>query len=249
MKKILDVDEIRKMTCEEIIEVVRRELDYDEYKWQRENNILIDEPYRAEGLNKALYQCPHCMTEHQMLSKGDKIWCGACGKTWVLGEFGQLRAITGKTEFSHIPAWYKWQYENVKKEVEAGKYYFEDDVDVYALPNVEKFIKLGKGRLVHSIENGMSVEGIYNKTPYKIHRPSRGLYNIHTEYNYCFLRHEPCIQITIADNNIVCYTHKKDVVTKLYFATLAIHEKLMREREEQKKARPKRKPKSKAESE
>ena len=80
----------------------------------------------------------------------------------------------------------------------------------------------------------MTLDGYYNGQSYKISRPSRGLYNIHIEYNYCFKRRDPCIQISVADNTFVCYTSKKDVVTKVYFATLAIHEKLMRERMEKK---------------
>ena len=93
---------------------------------------------------------------------------------------------------------------------------------------------IGKAFLKHSLENGMTLDGYYNGQPYKISRPSRGLYNIHIEYNYCFKRRDPCIQISVADNTFVCYTSKKDVVTKVYFATLAIHEKLMRERMENK---------------
>ncbi|MBO5339186.1 MAG: 1-acyl-sn-glycerol-3-phosphate acyltransferase [Clostridia bacterium] len=234
MKKILDPEDIERMSCEEIIAVVRRELWHDEHQWQKDNNIIIDEPWRAEGLHKALYQCPHCLAEHRMLSKGNKLWCVSCGKEWEMTELGELRATSGKTEFSHIPDWYNWEKENVRREVEEGRYYFEDDVDVYALPNVKKFIKLGKGKLTHSLENGITLEGHYNGEDYKIVRPSRGLYSIHTEYNYCFLKHDPCIQISIADNTFICNTHKKDVVTKVYFAVVAIHEKLMRERAENK---------------
>lgn len=237
MKQILTAEDVQRMSCEEIIEVVRRELWHDEYAWQKENNIVIDEPWRAQGLNKVLYQCPHCLTEHKMESKGSKLWCEACGKEWEMSELGELSATNGETEFSHIPDWFNWEKENVKKEVERGEYYFEDDVEVYCLPNVKRFIKLGNARLVHSLENGMTLEGHYRGEDYKISRPSRGLYNLHIEYNYCFVKHEPCIQLSVADNTFICYTHKKDVVTKVYFAVIAIHEKLMRQRQENKRLR------------
>ncbi|MBQ8545445.1 MAG: 1-acyl-sn-glycerol-3-phosphate acyltransferase [Clostridia bacterium] len=238
MKKVLDVEDIERMTPTEINEVIRREMDHDEYRYQKENSIVIDEPWRAEGLHKALYQCPHCKKEHQMLSKGITLWCMNCGKKWDMTELGEMRAQNGETEFSHIPDWYNWQRENVKKEVEAGRYNFEDDVDVFAMPNYKKIIPLGKAVIKQSIENGLTIEGHYNGEDYKISRPSRGLYNIHMEYNNCFKRKDPCLQISVADNTFLCYTTKKDVVTKVYFATLAIHEKLMRERAEkrQKKA-------------
>ena len=237
MKKVLDVEDIERMTSDEIMDVIRKELSYNEYKYQKENNIVIDEPWRAEGLHKVLYQCPHCKKEHQMLSRGITLWCMNCGKRWVMTELGELRAQNGKTEFTHIPDWYNWEKENVRKEVDSGEYHFDDEVDVFSMPNPKQFIPLGKGFLKHSLENGMTLDGFYNNHSYKISRPSRGLYNIHIEYNYCFKRRDPCIQISVADNTFVCYTSKKDVVTKVYFATLAIHEKLMRERMEKKQLR------------
>ena len=82
------------------------------------------------------------MAEHQMQSKGTKLWCEKCGKEWEMTELGELKATNGETEFSHIPDWFEWEKENVKNEVERGEYYFEDEVDVYSLPNVKKFIKL-----------------------------------------------------------------------------------------------------------
>ncbi len=239
MKKILSVEEIESLSCEEILKIVRNELYQDDYKWQKENSIIIDAPFRAEGLNKVLYQCPHCLTEHSMLSQGTKLWCASCGKEWEMTELGQLRALNGETEFSHIPDWYDWERQNVIKEVEAGKYLFEDEAIAYALPNNKSFIKLGKAHVKHSLENGLTIEGEYNKEKYKFSRPSRGLYGIHIEYNYDFKLHEACIQLSVADNTIVCYPKKKDVVTKIYFAVHAIHSKLMREREENKKNREK----------
>ena len=49
---------------------VRKAFEYDDYRYQKENGILIKEKYRAEGLHKVLYQCPHCMTEGKMVGKG-----------------------------------------------------------------------------------------------------------------------------------------------------------------------------------
>jgi hypothetical protein len=74
---------------------------YDEYKWQRDNNIHIDFPQRAEGLHRVLYQCPHCLTEHEMDSKDDELWCNHCNKHWKMDTLGELHAVEGPTEF-HI---------------------------------------------------------------------------------------------------------------------------------------------------
>ena len=34
-----------------------------------------------------------------MDSKGAKLFCNACGKTWEMDEYGQMHALDGKTEF------------------------------------------------------------------------------------------------------------------------------------------------------
>ena len=105
MTKVLSAEEVAEKSAEEINRIVREAMMYDEYRWQREQNLHITEEYRAEGLHKVLYQCPACKTEHQMASEGTKLYCTSCGKTWEMDELGVLRALTGETEFSHIPDW------------------------------------------------------------------------------------------------------------------------------------------------
>lgn len=73
-KKILTPEQIAAMSAEEINALLRRELFYDDYRYQKENGIRITEPYRAEGLHKVLHQCPHCMTESKMDSKGTALF-------------------------------------------------------------------------------------------------------------------------------------------------------------------------------
>ena len=46
------------------------------------------------------------------------IYCEVCGKRWRMTELGELEALSGETEFSHIPDWYKWERDEVKKEIE-----------------------------------------------------------------------------------------------------------------------------------
>ena len=40
---------------------------------KKDNQIKITEKYRAEKIHKVLYQCPSCLTEHEMDSKGHTI--------------------------------------------------------------------------------------------------------------------------------------------------------------------------------
>ncbi len=90
LTKILTPEQIENMTAEEINIKIREALTYNEYKYQQDNGILIKEPYRAEGLHKILYHCPHCNTEHKMDSEGTELFCTECGKRWTLNENGTL---------------------------------------------------------------------------------------------------------------------------------------------------------------
>lgn len=223
-KLVLTVDQIEKMSVEEIEKKIKEEFYYDEYKYQRENNILITEKYRAEKLNKILYQCPHCLKEHTMNSKGTELYCELCQKRWNLNEDGTLTALNGETEFTHLPDWYKWQREQVKEEVLNGKYYFEDEVEVYSLPRTTGAIYLGKAKVKHTINDGFILEGFYNNQEYRILRKPLEANSLHIEYDYCHIEPYDCFDITTEDDCYFCYATKKDVITKLGFAVEEIYQ-------------------------
>ena len=109
VKCIATVDEIKEKSVEELDALLDQSFGFDNFAWQRDNKISINEPFRADGLHRILYKCPHCNNENQMEGKGTTLTCHACGKSWEMNEFGQLMALDGKTEYSHIPDWYDWQ--------------------------------------------------------------------------------------------------------------------------------------------
>ena len=228
--KILTPEEIENMSVEEINARLKEALTYDDYEYQKKNGILITEKYRAEGIHKILYQCPHCLAESKMSSSGTELFCTECGKRWNLEEDGTLRALEGETEFSRVPDWFLWQREQVKAEIERGEYHFEDEVEVYSLPRCWRFEKLGKAKLTHDPENGFVLEGSYNGAPYRIHRTPLQNNSLHIEYDYCYLRPEDCVDISTETDSFFCYPEtQRNVVTKLAFATEIIYEKSMHE--------------------
>ena len=218
MKQVLTAEQVKSMSVDEINDVIQREMYYDDYKWQKENNIRITESFRADGLNKVLYKCPHCLAEGQTIGKGTLLSCEACGKQWEMTELGEMRALNGETEFSHIPDWYEWERECVRKELIMGTYKFEDDVHIHSLPGV-KFIDLGKGKVTHDLENGFIITGHYNGHDYRIQRSTKSLYTLHNEFIYKKLGKVDAFDVSVKDDSFYCIPSKKDVVTKLMFAT------------------------------
>lgn len=223
MTKILTPEDIEKMTVGEINELLKKAFEYDEYKYQKENGILITEPYRAEGLHKILYKCPHCKSESGMRSEGAEIFCEDCGKRWTLREDGELSANEGETEFSHIPSWFRWERDEVRREILEGTYHFSDEVDVHSMPRTNKFEPLGKATLAHDAKDGFVLEGFYRGEPYRISRAPLLTNSLHVEYDFPHIKPYDCIDISTENDSFYCFPTRENVVTKLSLAVEEIY--------------------------
>jgi len=213
MTQIITEEETHTLSVDEMNERIQKAFVYDEYKWQKENHIKIDYKHRAKGLHQVLYQCPSCKVEHEMDSDLNKIWCGSCGKTYEMDVYGQLKATSGVTEFSHIPDWYEFERNEVRKQIENQTYKFEDEVIIDSLPNSDGYIRLGKGKLIHDL-NGFRLEG---PNLHLVKEPL-SLYGLHIEYNY--FGKGDCIDLSTLEDTYYIYPQtQKNVVTKLHFAT------------------------------
>ena len=224
LTQILTAEQVASMTPAEINEALRRAFVYDDYKYQKDNGILITESFRAEGLHKILYKCPHCAAESKMDSKGTALFCTQCGKRWTLLENGDLAAYEGETEFTRVPDWFLWEREQVKLEIESGSYSFEDEVDVHSMPRCYSFIPLGKATLTHDAEQGFVLKGFYRGEDYKIQRTPVQTNSLHVEYDFPHIKPFDCVDISTEDDSFYCFPTKQNVVTKLAFATEIIYQ-------------------------
>lgn len=166
MEYILSPDEIKEKSAEEINEILRNHFDLDYWRWQQENDVKITEGFRAEGLNRVLYRCPHCETEGKMKAEGTKIVCENCGASYELTEDGTLRAENVEAAFTHIPDWFKWERECVRKELADGTYHMNVPVDICMLLDTKRVYRVGEGVLDHSAD-GFHLVGCDGKLDYK----------------------------------------------------------------------------------
>ncbi len=213
-------EELRAADADEVNEKIVEAFRYDDYTWQKERGIRVTYPKRAEGLHKVLYQCPACGTEYRMASAGIRLFCESCGKGWTMTESGELAAESGPTEFPHIPDWYEWERENVRREVDEGTYSTgEMPVRVDSLPNAKRFIRLGEGTMVHDM-NGFTVRGTdTDGDPFEMIKPVSSLYSCHIEYEYLG-KHGDCVDLNTLEDTWYIYPHDCDfAVTKMALAT------------------------------
>lgn len=149
-----------------------------------------------------------------MNSAENRIWCEACGKTYEQDVYGVLKATTGETEFSHIPDWYEFEREQVKKQILEGTYRIEDEVRIESLPNAKGFHVLGDGKMVHDT-HGFWITGYFDPN-FDLIREPLSLYGLHIEYNY--KNRGDAIDISTTDDSYWIFPKtKKDIVTKLHF--------------------------------
>jgi hypothetical protein len=81
-----------------------------------------------------------------------------------------------------------------------------------------KFEHLGPATLTHDPENGFILKGHYRGEDYLVQRKPLGMYGLHVEYDYCYIKPFDCVDISTDKDSFYCYPTKQNVVTKLSFA-------------------------------
>ena len=227
MTCLFTAETLAKATAEEVNDAISHAFVYDDFAWQKARGIRVIDPKRAEGLHRVLYQCPNCKTEYRMGSKGTEVFCSACGKHWGMTELGELRAMEGETEFSHIPDWYEWERKNVRHEVETGVYSLSCPVRVKSLPNAKGYIDIGEGILAHNMDGfQVSCKGEYGT--FEMEKPVPSLYSCHIEFDYLG-KYGDCIDLNTLEDTWYCYPHDCECsVTKVALATEELYQQHMR---------------------
>lgn len=214
MEYLLSPQEIAKASTAEINTLLAERFSFDNFRDQQEQQIRITEPFRADGLNRVLYKCPHCGKEGDMTGKGTTLTCNSCGKTYLLTETGFLEAQEGETEFSHIPDWYRWERSCVRQELLDGSYRLDIPVRICMLVDSRSIYRVGEGRLIHTRE-GFHLSGCEGMLDYR-QKPTSS-YSLYSDYFWYELGDMICIGNSKA--LYYCFpTGQQDVVAKTRLA-------------------------------
>lgn len=179
VKCLLTREEIKSMAVRELDAILDETFSFDNFAWQKENNIQINEPFRADGLERILYKCPHCGAEGKTRGKGTILTCHSCGKQWQLTPLGQLEALDGETEYPHIPNWYAWQRREVRRELEENSYRLAMDVKIGMMVDYKAIYMVGDGHLEHNSE-GFRLTGCDGKLNYQ--QSPLACYGLYSDY-------------------------------------------------------------------
>ncbi len=220
MRYLMSAEDLKVMSDAEVRRVIEEQFTFDHFRWQYENRIKIDEPFRADGLHRVLYKCPHCKTEGQTEGKGTHLTCHACGKSYELTEYGELKATEGETAFSFVSDWYAWEEDEVKREIAEGDYALDIPVDIAMIVNTKKMYFVGDGRLTQTVEDGLRLTGCDGALDYT--QKPLATYDLNVDYNF----YEIGDVISLGDMQALYYCYPKDQsvpVTKARFAAREIY--------------------------
>ena len=211
---IASAQEVREMSVAELDRLLDKAFSFDSFRWQQENEITVSEPFRADGLDRILYRCPHCGTEGKTRGKGTALTCLHCGKEYNLTVHGYLSAVGGGGIFSHIPNWYDWQRGLVRREIENGTYRLDTRVDILMLVDHKALYRVGSGRLIHDC-NGFRLTGCDGKLDYA--QGPLVSYSLNADYYWYEIGDVICIGN--GDVLYYCFPRGKVSVTKARLAT------------------------------
>ena len=220
VKGLFTREELREKTVAELDETLDRMFSFDNFRWQAEKGVEIREPFRADGLERILYKCPHCGAEGQTEGKGTQLHCRACGKRYELDAWGQMRALEGETEFSHIPDWYAWERESVRREIEGGRYLLDAEVEIGMLVDFKAIYFVGEGRLRHD-SSGFTLTGCDGKLHFT--RPAKQCYSLYADYFWYELGDMICIGDR--ETQYYCFPKGKVPVAKARLATEELYKR------------------------
>ena len=125
-----------------------------------------------------------------MLGKGTGISCASCGKTWELTTLGQLKALEGQTEIPHIPDYYRWEREQVRREILERTYRFETEVDIAIQVDNKAIYTVGRGILTHDLD-GFHLTGCDGRL--HVDQSPKAHYSLYADYYWYEMADVICI--------------------------------------------------------
>ena len=216
-------EQLAAMTPEEIEDTINRAIYHDDYAWNREKGYHYDiGDTGAEDLEDLLFWCPKCGRQHTMATKGNTIFCTACGNGATVTDTYELVPFDDSCVIPETQtAWFNAQREMIRAEVAAEDFCLTEEVELGMLPD-HALLKnqatseiVGRGTL-RLDRTGLSYEGTRNGAPWSFHIGSRQLptYGMCTDLSRFY---------TFADGEFVEFYPEHRVVEKFFLATEEIH--------------------------
>lgn len=149
--RVLSVDEIDRLTDDQLFEAMKAGISHDEIHDPRNQGVFSGTAL-AEGLERFLWLCPDCATEDRLTTSGDLLSCEHCGASWSVNAlccFTRHQGVAGGPE--DLTQWSDLQRERVAAKIKdsAQKVLTKSaSLGLYTLAaDGYSFVKTGDGEL------------------------------------------------------------------------------------------------------
>ncbi len=148
VKYILKPEEYKKMTPEQIAEIVIEQLHVDPTPLDEPNVIPFKGKRLAEHLEREIFICPDCHGISTIHTRGDKGLCTQCGLSFTYDVTGYLKGREG-FPFQTIKQWDDWQREFINGgDINDTAVLCRDTADtMYHVYRAKKNVFMGKGTI------------------------------------------------------------------------------------------------------
>lgn len=86
-------DEIEKYTLQQMEDILKKAISFNDYEWNRERKIIYHSNKKAHGLETYIYVCPKCDGIQTLEPKGNDIFCKHCGKIAHINPYELLEGL------------------------------------------------------------------------------------------------------------------------------------------------------------
>ncbi len=139
------------LTEEQIYRMLLEKISYNDFAFNKSaRHKYIGKKPNACGIDKILYKCPDCESEHTLRVDNDTVVCDSCGFRAQINEYYDLVPVCGKGCPADIDKWYKWQRRCVAKEIQNRDFAMELSGNLCTL-RFDKLEKAPKNRILLSI--------------------------------------------------------------------------------------------------
>ena len=221
--RLFTPEDLEKLTVEEIEDTINRAIYHDDYAWNKihKHRYEIGET-GAEDLEDLLFWCPKCGKQHTMATKGNTIFCTACGNGATLTDTYELVPFDDTSVIPETQTeWFNMQRDVIRREVENEEFVLEENVELGMLPEFELLKNQATSQIVGSgvlrlDRSGLTYTGTKNGEKYTFHIKSRSLptYGMCTDLSRFYTFHE---------GEFVEFYPEHRVVEKFFLATEEIH--------------------------
>lgn len=228
-KMVVDQNEVSLLSESIIQQRINEYLEYDEYKYQKDNHIKIISNNKAQNINRILFYCPNCHKQNTIYGENNFIKCSNCNANYEIDEYSILHNKNGQTIFENIGQWFKYQKEVVSQEIYNNNFYLSFPV------KISRFINAKKGfdhnyALGNAIQNEKGIT-IHGQT--KDNKPFDFEYNeklnslIHVTFSVKGNRKDAAFEVHNATDSYLIYPLDNTCVIKVRFGIEIAHEKYL----------------------